>query len=569
MATTAARARTATGAAPAVTAPARSAGPWPMWLWWLPSAVTACVLSIGVAVPSYWQDEAATVAALRRPVGALLRMLGHVDAVHGLYYLLMWPIGLEFGYGETALRLPAALAASLAAGLVAALGRKLAGRWTALAAGLMFAVLPAVSLYGQMARSYAFVILAAATASLALVHAMGPGARRRSWWLYAGSLTLLGALNIFGLLLVPAHGITMLATLRRRGSISSRPRSPAGGPEPARAWILASGCAVALTSPLLVLGYRQRAQLSWMGPVGLGNIRNAAELLGPPWMTAALLLVIASGLALRRRPRPAGTVIPARTALAAGPVLAGPVPAGPVPADGSQLGAPSAGVRLADLCLPWLLLPPIALLLASALITPVYAVRYTVFCVPAGALLAGSGVTALARRWRQRYAGLVAAVLIVVLAVLGLGQQVQYRQQGGHGEDIAEADEMIAASFRPGEAVYYLQPQAMTVGAAYLYGLSWLRTVQVAESAIRSGTLAGTQVPVSVLRQRLAASPRFWTVQLDALTPPLAVLDGLHVRLWWTWQVGDLWMQLYVRSRSIYWPGITAAPLTLRRAATS
>jgi mannosyltransferase len=547
MATTAARATTAERAAPALTRPARPQGPWPVWIWLVPSMVTACVLSIGIALPSYWQDEAATVAALRRPAGALLRMLAHVDAVHGLYYLMIWPVGLEFGYGETALRLPSALAASVAAGLVAGLGRKLVSRGTGLAAGLVFAILPAVSLYGQMARSYAFVILAAAAASLALVRALGSGSRR-SWWLYAGSLTLLGALNIFGLLLIPAHGITTLATLRRRrGPGSWKLLSAADGAEPARSWVLASGCAVVVTSPLSVLGYRQRAQLSWMGPVGASSIRDAAELLGPPWMTAALLLVIVGGLVLRRRAQPAASVL----------------------TEGPRTAAAGTRVSLPALCLPWLLIPPVTLLLASALITPVYAVRYTVFCLPAGALLAGSGITALARCWQRRHAGLVAVTLIVMVAALGLGQQVQYRQQGGHGEDIAEADEMIAASFRPGEAVYYVQAQAMTVGAAYPYGLTWLRTVQVAESAIRSGTLAGTQVPVSVLRRRLAATPRFWTVQLDALAPPLGVLDGLHVRLGWTWQVGNLWMQLYVPSRSVYWPGMTAAPFTLRRAATS
>jgi mannosyltransferase len=561
MATTAAR------AAPAVIRRARPAGPgsarsrrsWPFWAAWLPSVVTGCVLSVGIAGASYWQDEAATVAAIRRPVGALVAMLGHVDAVHGLYYLLAWPVGQAFGYGATALRLPSMLAASAAAGVVGALGRKLVGAWTGLAAGLVFAVLPAVSLYGQMARSYAFVILAAAAASLALVRALGPAASRRSWVVYTGSLTLLGALNVFGLLLIPAHAITTFATLRRRRGLGPSRSRPAAAAEPARAWILASGCALALTSPLLVLGYRQRAQLSWMGPVGPGSVRDAAEILGPPWMTAALLVVTIAGLALGRGPRWR-------------PRAAGPG-AGPALADGPRTGAAcadqEAGVGLTDLCWPWLIVPPVALLLASALITPIYAVRYTVFCLPAGALLAGNGVITLARCWRRRYAGLVATVLIVIAAVLGLSQQVQYRGQGGHGNNIAEADEMIAASFRPGEAVYYPQPQAMTVGAAYPYGLCWLRNVQLAEPAIRSGTLAGTRVPVSVLRRRLAATPRFWLVQLDQLTPPLRVLEGLHIRLSWTWQVGNLWMQLYVRSRTVFEPAVVDVALTLRRPAIS
>jgi mannosyltransferase len=543
-------------AAPAMSQRAGLSGSWPLWLRLLPSAVTACLLSVGIAGPSYWRDEAATVAALRRPLGALIRMLGHVDAVHGLYYLLIWPVGLAFGYGETALRLPSVLAASAAAGVVAATGRRLVAPRAGMAAGLLLAVVPAVCLYGQMARSYAFVILAAAVASLALVRALDPGASRRSWLWYAGSLTLLGALNIFALLLIPAHGITTLATLRRRhrAAFRSRPRSRGGWSNPARGWVLASGCAVALTSPLFVLGYRQRAQLGWIEPVSFGSVRDAAELMGPPWMTAALLLVIALGLMVQRRPRPADSGV----------------------ADDRQPPRPGtaglhedAQVGIADLCLPWLVVPPVALLLASVLITPVYTVRYTVFCVPAGALLAGSGVTALARCWRPRFGGLVAASVMVIVAVLGLDQQVEYRQPGGHSDNIAEADQMIAASFRPGDAVYYPQAEAMTAGAAYPYGLSWLRTVQLAQPAIPTGTLAGTQVPVSMLRQRLAESSRFWMVQLDELKPPLGVLDGLHVRLSWTWQVGNLRMQLYVRSRTVYEPAIISAPVTPRRPATS
>ena len=40
-------------------------------------------------VPSIWYDEAATITATTRSWPELWRMLGTVDAVHGLYYLLM------------------------------------------------------------------------------------------------------------------------------------------------------------------------------------------------------------------------------------------------------------------------------------------------------------------------------------------------------------------------------------------------------------------------------------------------------------------------------------------------
>jgi len=44
----------------------------------------------GAARPSFWYDEAATISAsYSRSLGQLWRMLGNVDAVHGLYYVLM------------------------------------------------------------------------------------------------------------------------------------------------------------------------------------------------------------------------------------------------------------------------------------------------------------------------------------------------------------------------------------------------------------------------------------------------------------------------------------------------
>lgn len=54
-------------------------------------AVLATTISLtGAARPSFWYDEAATIsAAYSRSLGQLWQMLGNVDAVHGLYYLLM------------------------------------------------------------------------------------------------------------------------------------------------------------------------------------------------------------------------------------------------------------------------------------------------------------------------------------------------------------------------------------------------------------------------------------------------------------------------------------------------
>ena len=61
---------------------------------WLvaPPAVTLIVGLWGVTARPYWGDEIDTVSAVSRSLPQLARLLGHVDAVHGLYYLLLWPV---------------------------------------------------------------------------------------------------------------------------------------------------------------------------------------------------------------------------------------------------------------------------------------------------------------------------------------------------------------------------------------------------------------------------------------------------------------------------------------------
>ena len=58
----------------------------------IPALATLAIGAWDLGTPSYWRDEAATLDAEARSVPALLHMLTNVDAVHGAYYLLMWPI---------------------------------------------------------------------------------------------------------------------------------------------------------------------------------------------------------------------------------------------------------------------------------------------------------------------------------------------------------------------------------------------------------------------------------------------------------------------------------------------
>ena len=129
---------------------------------------------------SMGNDEVATRWAALLPLRELAHLLGNVDAVHGLYYLLMhgW---VALGSSPVVLRIPSVIAMAVAAVLMVIIGRRLTGSgWAGLFAGLIMAPTPSISFYAQTARSYAMVFACVLGSTLALMYAMeaeaaGPG----------------------------------------------------------------------------------------------------------------------------------------------------------------------------------------------------------------------------------------------------------------------------------------------------------------------------------------------------------------------------------------------------------
>src|SRR5215471_4147651 len=96
----------------------------PDWTLVVPAAVTLVVGLWGATARPYWADEVDTVSAVSRSLPQLVRLLGHVDAVHGLYYLLLWPVAQVAGTGVLATRLPSVAAMAGAALGVSVIGRR-------------------------------------------------------------------------------------------------------------------------------------------------------------------------------------------------------------------------------------------------------------------------------------------------------------------------------------------------------------------------------------------------------------------------------------------------------------
>src|SRR5690349_9910293 len=113
------------------------------------------VSAAGAARPSFWFDEAATISASTRSLPDLWQLLHNIDAVHGLYYLVMHGWFAVFPATEFFSRFSSSLAVGVAAAGVVKFGRQFASRTVAVTAGVMFAILPRTTWAGIEARPYA------------------------------------------------------------------------------------------------------------------------------------------------------------------------------------------------------------------------------------------------------------------------------------------------------------------------------------------------------------------------------------------------------------------------------
>ncbi|MHB1818714.1 MAG: glycosyltransferase family 39 protein [Streptosporangiaceae bacterium] len=505
-----------------------------------------------LAGPSLWRDEAATISGAARPAGAILALTRNQDAVHGPYYLLLHPVILADGISATVIRLPSLIAMCLAVGLTVVLGRRLARisglpapSAVGLLAGLLLVSVPLTTRYAQEARPYALTSLCAVLASYLLVRAASSG--RWPWWAgYAAAMVLTGAFNLFAVLLAIAHGVSLLLA-RRPAAVPARAGAGPDGTPPAgqdavlrpaagslARWLISCVVAAVLLGPLAYYSLRQAGQLNWVTT--------------PTPSTVATLARDFAGATL---------AIPVIVVLGWLGLLAG---------RGLHRGA---GLSLAVVALPWLVLPPVVLIAAS-FAHPVYVERYVVFCLPALSLLAAAGLVwlvvlagraACGRGLTGRPAALASvapsALLALVLLAAVAGPQVQIRAATARADNLRAVSAVVAAHERPGDAVVYLPWDTAVVGMAYSAPFRRLANIGLAQSPVASATLRGLPVPAGVLIARLRTVRRVWTVQWShplpggGLTPAAAAearaIGGM--RLVGRWRISSVILSLYAARR--------------------
>jgi len=388
-------------------APARPAGrlldPWLM------AALAAAISAAWACRPSLWFDEGATISAsASRTLPELWKLLGHIDAVHGLYYLLMHGWFAIFPPTEFWSRAPSAVAIGAAAAGVTVFTRQFVpGRATALCAGAMFAILPRTTWAGMEARSDAFAAAAAIWLTVLLVVAARRN-RPRLWLVYALGLMLsiLLNLNLILLVLVYAAMLPLLTPTKARKS-------------PVIWWAVTSAVAVGAMTPFIVFAHGQVWQVNWIYPVSWHYafdiiLRQYFDHSVPFAILTAVLIVAA---------------IVARQA-------------------GAR--APAGDTRnVLVICATWVVLPTALVVVYSAINEPIYYPRYLIFTAPAVAVVLAVCVVTIARKpWP--IAGVVLLFVVAAVPNYLFTQRWPYAKEGW---DYSQVADLISSHAAPGDCL--------------------------------------------------------------------------------------------------------------------
>ncbi|OBI59662.1 hypothetical protein A5667_15100, partial [Mycolicibacterium fortuitum] len=364
-------------------------------------AVALC--AAGAARPSLWFDEAATISAATRSIPQLWDLIGHIDAVHGLYYLGMHGWFAVFPATEFWSRFSSCLAIGGAAAGVVVLGRQFSGRTVSVCAGVLFAMLPRVTWAGIEARSYSWSTLAAVWLTVLLITAIRRD-HRALWAAYGALLVVSTVLNIYVVLIVIPHAAALALLGNRRARVR---------------WAVVSTVAVLIVVPFILWCRSQSFQVGWISPLGLHTV---TEVVLEQYFDHSVAF-----------------------ALVAAAMLIAPLVV-------SRLRPTDSAIRrLAVIAAVWVVAPTAVLLVYSAVAQPLYYPRYLCFTTPAVALLLAVCVVTVARsrEW------ITAALAVFALAATPNYITVQRGPYAKEGMDFSQVADVIAAHSSPGDCIVF------------------------------------------------------------------------------------------------------------------
>ncbi len=434
--------------------------------------LAVAISAIGSWIPSLWGDEAASLLSAERPLPTLLVEVGHVDAVHGTYYLFLHFWIQLFGTSPFAIRFPSALGAGAAVAAVVLIGTRMRSLPVGITAGVLLAVLPRMTYVGAEARSYALTTAFAAWLTLLLILALSRHGQTRGLWIAYGALLTVGVYLFMYLALVAvAHGIVLVIAARRRRVLVP--------------WIVTTVTAAVLASPVVIMGALERRQIAFL--THRDELTPQVVLVNTwfmqSWFAALGWVLVLGGIAvavvpwLRRRSR----------------MTRHPI----------------------DLLAVIVLVVPSVILIGTSPIISGFTSRYLTFCSPAVALLMALPLAWLAARWRPALAvgtAVVAGVAVVPWAM----ERTPYAQ---NQSDWAVISSHLAAVAKPGDAVVYdegVRPSRRPRLALRTYPIATpLKDPTLAAPYWRTDTWydATLSVPAAAADGRFDGITRVWLVE--------------------------------------------------------
>ncbi len=404
-------------------------------------------------------------------MASLIATARNTGATQLAYYLLLHFWMAAFGDSVDAMRGLSVLAMAAAAACVTLIGRRLAGARAGLTSGLVFAMVPSISRFAQEVRFYSVEVLVAMLATLLLLRAMDQPSVRR-WLAYAGCLALLGYVDIVALSIIAGHAAGVAVRWWRDRDARLLWWMPA----------VAAGLAACL--PLALIGSDQAAsQIGWIPRPGLDLTAFAffgRNLFYSTSVAAALIILAVLAWAVAWREAAFMTAIA--------------------------------------------VMPVAAVWLVSQGPNSYFFPRYLLLTVGAWAILAGIGLSRLDAR--------IAAAAVLIIAILGAGDQQVIREPGAHSWpfypvgyggsylDYAAAANVVARQARPGDGIIYEGRQG---------GVNWLLIGTGLQYYLARDMRPGIPVPRTLL---VAKTP----AQADGLYPVqcqhVAACLGHPARIW-------------------------------------
>ena len=487
---------------------------------WLPVVIVAAVMAVlgvwGLARHNAMgNDEVASRWAATLSLGRLFHLLSHLDAVHGLYYLLLhcW---IAVGSTPAIIRIPSVIFMTAAAGLLVILARRLTGSaWAGLFAGLIMALDPVISYYAQTARSYAMVFCFVVAATLTLVRALeaeddartGQGVSghrlRNRWIAYAALITVAGYLNELSLLVLAAHAVTVLLTRY--------------GWRTVKHWFVSGAIGAILDLPVVAFSIKERAADTGATRADLHDIGVLFhDYFGATLLVAVGMLALAVFAVL---PAPA---LPAIRIWRPDPAAA---------AEAASAWWKRGGFSLPSVAVPLLVLPSGLLVVESVVGKALYSDRYILYCEAGAALLAGAGAyrlgqwvgpwlgRRLAGRREQRGAAgwrslvWLPGVLVCVCALaLQFGAQQRTRTPQSREFDFGDPAFYIGKHAQAGDGVLFFNTFYRKIRLGYPQDFRDVTDFAMAVSPAQAGTYNGINKPLPEVRSLMLTYRRIWVV---------------------------------------------------------